>query len=148
MAGLVDVYPYRLNQEPEFLVLERAEGKKYAGQWRMVGGKVEPCEAAWQSGLRELREETGLFPCSFWCVPSINHFYEAATDTLHNIPVFAAEVSAEGAIQLNEEHNTWKWIAHDDVTDFIVWPEQQRLMGIINRILTTQKIIDEWKIPL
>ena len=148
MPGLVDVYPYRLNQEPEFLVLKRAAGKRYAGQWRMVGGKVEGCEAAWQSGLRELREETGLFPRSFWCVPSINHFYEPSTDTLHNIPVFAAKVALDNAIELNDEHTDWEWIKNDDVKSFILWPEQQRLIGIINRILTTQKIVDEWKIPL
>lgn len=148
MPGLVDVYPYRLNQEPEFLILKRAEGKQYAGQWRMVGGKVEACEAAWQSGLRELREETSVFPQSFWCVPSINHFYEAASDTLHHIPVFAAEIKTDASIGLNHEHQACQWIPYLHAADFIVWPEQLRLMGIINRILTTQKIIDDWKIPL
>ncbi|MFB6274223.1 MAG: NUDIX domain-containing protein, partial [Salinibacter sp.] len=45
---VVDVYPYREQSvNPEFLLLRRASGTEYAGQWRMVGGKIEPDEAAW-----------------------------------------------------------------------------------------------------
>lgn len=148
MATLVDVYPYRWEQqEVRFLILKRAEQKPYAGQWRMVGGKVEGCEAAWQSGLRELREETGLFPQLFWTVPSVNSFYDARADTVHQIPVFAAEVK-QAEIALDEEHTDWKWITIGAVKNHILWPEQQRLMTLIHTILTNQKILSEWKIPL
>ena len=148
MPSLVDVYPYRLNESPEFLILKRAHGKQYAGQWRMIGGKIESCEAAWQSGLRELREETGLFPETFWTVPSVNQFYEAATDTLHHIPVFAAKVAADAIINLDEEHLEFKWIQSAELNTFIHWPEQQRLITLIHQILKSQKVLDEWKIPL
>lgn len=149
MPELVDVYPYRLaGEDPEFLILKRAEGKKYAGQWRMVAGKVESCEAAWQSGLRELREETGLFPDMFWSVPSINQFYSAERDQIHHIPVFAAKISPNKSITLDDEHTSFDWIESADVSTFIQWTEQQRLITLINTILTTQKVLDEWKIPL
>lgn len=148
MASLVDLYPYRMQDEPEFLLLKRAPEKLYSGQWRMIGGKVENCEAAWQSGLRELREETGLFPKLYWSVPSINQFYEPATDQLHHIPVFAAEVSVNNSIHLNEEHTEWRWFKINETEGIINWPEQQRLLSLINQILTSQQIVDEWKIPL
>ena len=75
---VVDVYPYRLDENhlPEFLLVRRAAGLVYAGQWRMIGGKVDAGETAWQAALRELREETGLTPTRFWSLPSVNHFYE------------------------------------------------------------------------
>lgn len=149
MPELVDVYPYRISGEnPEFLILKRNEGKKYAGQWRMVAGKVESCEAAWQSGLRELREETGLFPEIYWSVPSINQFYSVESDRIHHIPVFAAQISPQKSITLDDEHSQFDWIESDDVSTFIDWPEQQRLIILINTILTTQKVLEEWKIPL
>lgn len=149
MADLVDVYPYQLEvDEPEFLILKRADDKQYAGQWRMVAGKVENCEAAWQSGLRELREETGLFPDIFWSVPSINQFYEASTDSIHHIPVFAAQIGANKTITINEEHTEYKWIDKSQIASFVQWPEQQRLMLLIDKILTTQNVLEDWKIPL
>lgn len=148
MPSLVDVYPYRLNGSPEFLILKRAVDKQYASQWRMVGGKVASCEAAWQTGLRELREETGLFPQTFWTVPSLNQFYEAANDTIYHIPVFAAEVASDAAINLNEEHSEFKWIESAEANTLIHWPEQQRLITLINKILTSQQIVDDWKISL
>ena len=149
MAAPVDVYPYRLTKgTPEFLVLKRAADKKYSGQWRMVGGKKEGCETAWQSGLRELREETGIFPIKYWAVPSLNHFYDPEDDVIHHIPVFAAEVDGGHAITLDEEHTDFKWIDHAKVDAHIHWPEQQRLMALIRSILTDKTILNEWEIPL
>lgn len=148
MATLVDVYPYRWHRERlRFLLLKRAADKRYAGQWRMVGGKVEGCEAAWQSGLRELREETGLFPALFWSVPSVNTFYEARQDTVHHIPVFAAEVDSD-EIALDDEHTDYAWISSHQITDYVAWPEQRRLLSLIHTILMDQKVLTAWKIPL
>ena len=86
---VVDVYPYRrATDEPEFLLLRRSADAAYAGQWRMVGGKIEPGEAAWQAALRELREETGLAPAALWSVPSANVFYEWRREGKLKIPYY------------------------------------------------------------
>lgn len=70
-----DVYPYRKTSvNPEFLLLRRAPDTEYAGQWRMVGGKIKADEAAWETGLREVKEETGQTPTRFWALPSLNAF--------------------------------------------------------------------------
>ena len=149
MAALVDVYPYRfIDSAPEFLILKRAKGKEYSGQWRMVGGKIEGCETAWQCGLRELREETGIFPETYWAVPSLNQFYEPEKDIIHHIPVFAAGLGSNHSVKLDDEHNDYMWIKRNTVSKFIHWPEQQRLITLINTILVDNHILDEWKIPL
>jgi len=63
---VVDVYPYRDESvNPEFLLLHRAPDTVHAGQWRMVGGKIEDGEAAWETALREVEEETGHAPTQF-----------------------------------------------------------------------------------
>jgi len=131
---VVDVYPYRQSGgATEFLLLRRAAGVAYAEQWRMVGGKIEPGEAAWQAALRELREETGRDPVRAWTVPSVNAFYEWQTDQLNLIPAFAAELDADPA--LDDEHTAFAWLPAEDAASRLHWPEQRRLLHLIDALL-------------
>lgn len=151
MKKLIDVYPYRLqNGQPYFLIFKRSSEKIYAGQWRMVGGKVKKGEQSWEAALRELKEETGLKPVKFWTIPSINQFYEAKTDAILSIPAFAAELDNDSDIQLDEEHSEFKWVSIDGIQPYISWPEQRRLMKLTYDILTDQflDILPEWIIEI
>jgi dATP pyrophosphohydrolase len=132
---LVDVYPYRIGtgREVEYLLLRRAASIVYAGDWRMVGGKIERGETAWQAALRELEEETGLTPACLWVVPSVNSFYEWETDRVHQIPAFAAEL--DGDPVLNHEHDAFVWLSAEDATGRLVWPEQRRLLRLVGSSL-------------
>lgn len=145
---LVDLYPYRLNSGvPQFLMMKRAAGKIYEGQWRMVGGKVQKDETYWQAARRELDEETSLPVIKFWSVPSLNHFYEAKTDAILFIPAFAAEVPPHAEPKLDDEHIAHEWMTREACEKVIVWPEQKRLLGIIEQIVISNQIADEWVIP-
>ena len=131
---VVDVYPYRMQSDvPELLLLRRANNVSYAGAWRMVGGKIESEETAWQAALRELREETGMTPGRFWTIPSLNQFYEWQHDRVNLIPAFAAEV--DGRPVLNHEHDTFEWLSVEDATRRLHWPEQQRLVHLLISML-------------
>jgi dATP pyrophosphohydrolase len=110
----------------------------------MVGGKLENDETAWQAGLRELLEETGCQPVQYWTVPSLNHFYEAKHDRLMLIPVFAAELNDDDDILLNEEHDSCRWLQRDEAEQVMIWPEQIRLIALIDQILRFKTIPDEW----
>lgn len=147
MKKLIDVYPYKIDEgKPHFLIFKRSSKKIYANQWRMVGGKVQKGEESWRAALRELKEETGLEPVQFWCIPSVNQFYEAKTDFVHTIPAFAAEIDNNAPIKLDEEHTEFKWIGIEEVENYIPWPEQRRLMQLTCDILTNQtyQILSEW----
>ncbi|HKL17404.1 MAG TPA: NUDIX domain-containing protein [Halalkalibaculum sp.] len=144
---LVDVYPYRSKAaDIEFLIVKRSSHKIYAGQWRMVGGKIEEDELAWEAGLRELKEETKQVPELFWVIPSINHFYNHRSNKIELIPAFAAKLNFRSQVELNEEHTEYKWIEHKEVENYLPWPEQKRLLKLTHYILSNQQILEDWKI--
>ncbi|MEM1056428.1 MAG: NUDIX pyrophosphatase [Bacteroidota bacterium] len=144
---VVDVYPYRQRGGTrEFLVLRRAEGHAYAGAWRMVGGKIDPGETAWEAALRELREETELTVRRFWSLPSVNTFYEWHRDTVALAPAFAAEV--EGAVTLCDEHDALAWLPAETAATRLGWPEQRRLLLLADALLRDGSLSPAWEIPV
>jgi len=131
---VVDVYPYRHQSvNPEFLLLHRAPTATYAGQWRMVGGKIEDEEAAWETGLREVEEETGHTPTQFWTLPSVNAFYEWRADRINLAPAFAAALPDDPT--LNDEHDAFAWLPAREAAERLNWPEQKRLLRLADRLL-------------
>ena len=131
---VVDVYPYREQSvNPEFLVLRRAPETVHAGQWRMVGGKIESGEAAWQTALREVKEETGHAPTHVWTIPSVNAFYEWQDDRINLIPAFAATLPADPV--LDDEHDAFAWLPAQEAARRLAWPEQQRLLRLADRLV-------------
>jgi len=134
VVRVVDVYAYRLEGDrPRFLLLRRAPGVSYAGQWRMIGGKIRRGEAAWQTALREIEEETGQQPRRLWVVPSLNAFYEWQHDRVNLIPAFAAELADDPV--LNDEHDAFAWLDEEEAVARLPWPEQQRLLRLTARLL-------------
>jgi dATP pyrophosphohydrolase len=131
---VVDVYPYREQSvNPEFLLLHRAPGTTYAGQWRMVGGKIEGEEAAWETARREVREETGHPPTQFWTIPSVNAFYEWQADRINLIPAFAAALPDDPV--LDDEHDAFAWLPAREAARRLAWPEQERLLRMADQLL-------------
>lgn len=131
---VIDVYPYRhTSVNPEFLLLRRADDTTYAGQWRMVGGKIQADEAAWEAGLREVQEETGLSPDRFWALPSVNTFYEWQADRVNLAPAFAAALS--GTPTLDDEHVDHTWLPAREAVERLQWSEQARLLRLTDQML-------------
>jgi 8-oxo-dGTP diphosphatase len=50
------------NQQGEFLLASRPQGKPWAGWWEFPGGKIEVGESAEHALIRELQEELGITP--------------------------------------------------------------------------------------
>jgi dATP pyrophosphohydrolase len=148
LPRLVDVYPYRMvDGKPRFLLLRRSENVMYAGQWRMIGGKVNTGETSISAAFREFREETSVTPIFAWVVPSINAFYDPQADQIRYIPAFAFECGAD-QLQLNHEHNTYEWLTISDAVQRLGWYEQQRILQLVNDILTTNTVLAEWHLSV
>lgn len=142
---LVDVYPYRyFGEELQFLLLKRATGRIYEGQWRMVAGKVAGGERRSNAALRELREELGTEPVRFWAVPAVNHFYDAESDEFRLVAAFAAELPENCTITLNHEHVDFQWVSEKEAGKMVIWPEQIKMIGYISAILKMNEIPDVW----
>lgn len=147
VVRVVDVYVYRdrPSAAPDFLLLRRAEGRAYARQWRMVGGKIEPGEAAWQAALREVREEVGRAPVRCWALPSVNTFYEWQEDRVNVVPAFAVQI--EGDPVLDDEHDAWEWLPAPAAAARLRWPEQERLLRLAAALLE-QEVLPQWEVAL
>lgn len=146
MSRLIDVYPYQKDDTNNLslLILKRSTDVRYARQWRMVGGKTEENEKLYDAALRELQEETGVSPLLFWSIPSVNQFYDHETDSVHQIPAFGAEIAPDADITLNHEHSEHKWISTEEIDDYILWPEQRRLMKLLAKIVKENNLLEEW----
>ena len=145
MIRLVDVYPYRKEQgEVKFVIFKRSQDVIYSGQWRMVGGKVKGEERAYEAAMRELNEETALKPMLLWTLPSVNTFYDRHADAIRHVPVFGAEIDPHSEIDLNHEHSEYQWISEKQIESYISWPEQRRLMRLLQKIILNNEILDDW----
>lgn len=144
---VVDVYVFRRTAEgARWLLLRRAPDRLYAGTWRMIGGKIEPGETAWQAALRETREETGREPIALWALPSVNAFYEWHEDRLTLAPAFAAEVVDDPV--LNAEHDACAWLDAEAAAARLAWPEQQRLIRLAADLVAREAFASELRVPL
>lgn len=147
----VDVYPYRRvsGSVTDWLVARRALGHAYAGTWRMVGGRVETGEAAWETALRELAEETGWRPGrglrQLWTLPSVNAHYDWAADRVVLAPAFAAEVKGDPV--LNDEHDAAAWLPAELAAARLAWPEQARLLRLAATLAEVERP-ESWFVPV
>ena len=62
-------------------------------------------KTAWQTALREIREETGLTVTRLFSADCNEQFYEAGRNTFTVVPVFVAYVDSSQAVNLNAEHS-------------------------------------------
>lgn len=120
----------------QYLVLRRAENRSDAGRWRIVTGKIEVGETAWQAALRELREETTLEAQRLFAVPYINQFYEWQHDRTNAIPVFLAIIPADAPIALDDEHVESRWLIFRDAVAALSWPAMRDGLRVADAVLT------------
>ncbi|MBK9099671.1 MAG: NUDIX pyrophosphatase [bacterium] len=122
----------------EFLLLKRSEGQPYPGLWQMVTGKIKQNEKAYQTALREIKEETGLVPVQLWVAPTVNSFYEPKDEYICLLPVFAARVEAD-EIKLSKEHTEYQWVDKSTAQRFLAWEGQRKAVQIIEDYFLNEK---------
>lgn len=144
VCRVIDCHVFnRKDRIPRYLLMQRAGDVIYAGSWRMIGGKIEKGEKAYETAVRELKEETGLSPARLWAVPYTNNFYEASNDRVNIIPVFAAEVHSQNVI-LSEEHAAFRWVTFEEAKELLPWPAQIEGLRIIHEFIVTEKMVSQF----
>jgi len=127
---------YRTEEGPLYLLLRRSKDVIYPDSWRMVGGKIEAGEKAYETAVRELKEETGLRAERLWAVPYTNSFYEASHDRINLIPVFAAEVVSQ-EVHLSREHQSCEWMTYDEAWRALPWPAQREGLRLVQEYIVS-----------
>lgn len=87
------------------LLLQKQYGK-HAGRWGLVGGTACEDESAWQSLMREIKEEIGEVPDIKKTLP-IEKF--VSYDNVFNFTTYFCVVNEEFIPTLSKEHIAWGW---------------------------------------
>ncbi|MGB7287522.1 MAG: NUDIX domain-containing protein [Salaquimonas sp.] len=125
IASLVAVR--KTEAQYEVLLLKRTQ--TLIGEWCQVAGSIEEGEAAWQTALRELNEETGLKPTALYSADTCEQFYEADHDAITIAPVFVAFIDNAAKVSLNHEHSEYRWVGFEEAMDLVSFGGQRRVLG-------------------
>ena len=133
---VVDCYVYfQKAKEVEFLLLKRNKNKLYEHLWQGVAGKIEKDEKAWETAVRELKEETGLAPKKMFVADHVSRFYEKHKGRMNLVPVFGIEVDSKD-VTISDEHIDYKWLDFEEAFDTLIWNGQKKgLQTVYNMLL-------------
>lgn len=144
--GVSVVILRELDKKFETLLLRRR--KPIEGVWYQVGGHIEKNETAWQAALRELKEETGFTPISFYSADYLEQFYSFADNQVQIVPTFVAYVASNLEVHLNDEHSTCEWISIEQAIDYLAFPGQKKLFNHIKEFFVDRVPNELLKIEL
>ena len=140
ISNLVEVHIFRETENGiEFLLLKRAADQIYPGVWQMVSGKINDNEKAFETSIREIKEETGLTPEKMWTAPKVNSFYSGVSDTICLIPVFAALVAKDSSLIISNEHCEYIWVNPRKAKKLLAWDGQRRAIDLIEEYYLNEK---------
>ncbi|WP_288429344.1 NUDIX domain-containing protein [uncultured Agrobacterium sp.] len=98
------------------------------GEWCQIVGKIEAGEKAWEAGLREVYEETGLSCNQLYSADICEQFYEADRDSISILPVFVGFVDADAQVVINEEHSEFRWVSFETALTMVTFSGQRNVL--------------------
>ena len=118
--------------QPRMLLLRRSKHPLF-GEWCHVAGGIENGETAWQTAVREIREETGLTIARLYSADYNEQFYEAGRNIFTIVPVFVAYVDSSQAVRLNTEHSEFRWVTIAEAQSLVTFGGQRRVYEEVRR---------------
>lgn len=132
ISNLIEAHIFReQNGLLEFLLLKRSPDQYYPNIWQMVTGKIKENETAYNTALREIKEETSLVPEKFWVAPNVNSFYSSDKDYICLLPVFAAKVKFDSKVIISKEHSEYEWLSPEEAKKLLAWDGQRKSVDVI-----------------
>ena len=141
VSKYIECYVYKkFGKKLKYLLLKRSNSKEpFPGIWQIVTGKMEEGEKAFETALREVKEETGLNPVSVFVAQRVNEFYTPHNNRIYLIPVFIAEVESE-YVTLSVEHIKYKWLRFNKAYKKIHWQNQKEIFKQVNKSLKNENL--------
>jgi dihydroneopterin triphosphate diphosphatase len=115
----------------EFLQLQRTRADFLGGTWQTIYGTSNPGESPAAAAIRELREETGLVPLELYQLNDVDVFYIASHDTMWHCICYCAIVNPTAKIQMNSEHDAFRWLSAETAREQFMWPGNRRAVDEI-----------------
>jgi len=141
VSKYIECYIYKkFSDGIKYLLLKRSPEKKpYPGIWQIVTGNIKKNEKAFETAIRELKEETGLSPVHLFTLPNITQFYMPQNDTINIITLFLAEVKSSKVI-ISPEHSEFLWLDYPSAHNKIYWLNQKKILIDIQKILKNKDL--------
>ncbi|KIC12069.1 NUDIX hydrolase [Leisingera sp. ANG-M1] len=110
----------------QVLLLKRTQ--TLAGEWSQVSGRIEGEEKAWETALRELKEEAGLEAERLFATDICETYYGVTQNVINIAPVFVAFVSETAEVALNFEHSAYHWAGFEEAGEMVPYGGQRRTL--------------------
>lgn len=118
--------------ERPFLLMRRGlDEPDFPGLWQQVSGGIHEGEAAWQTAVREVREEAGLQVRRLYSGDCVETFYDPGGDCVMMLVVFVAFVAADAAVTLSPEHDRFEWMNLDAARRRVSFRQQKSCLEMV-----------------
>lgn len=120
--------------DSKLLMLKRT--KERSGYWQPVCGGIETSELAYETAIREVSEETGITNYEYIeKLPFEFKYQEPKNGIEMNMEdvCFLMIINTKYDIRLSNEHEHYKWIKFDEVSDLTNWEPIIKVCDYLNK---------------
>lgn len=143
--GIAVVLLKKFNDKYKVLLMKRAE-EILNDAWCYIGGGIEVGERAWESALREIREETGIVNVSLYSANICEQFYGVIEEFIYIAPVFVGYVDESENVVLNNEHKEFQWLSFAEARERATLPGNEQVLEHIEKYFVKRVPLDLLKV--
>ncbi|MEI6519818.1 MAG: hypothetical protein WCO98_07230 [bacterium] len=126
----------RSSGKPLYLVLHRSPDATEGNTWQLLRGIIPTGLSSLQSALNSLTTHTGFNPMYVWAPNYIHSEYDAITDSISHLPVFAIEVAQQRPV-LSADFSDSRWVTAEQAIELLRLTGQRSALKAINDDIVT-----------
>ncbi|MCM3617664.1 NUDIX domain-containing protein [Sutcliffiella horikoshii] len=137
-TGVATVLLKRIENEYKVLLLRRATSN-LKDVWCYIGGSIEGDEKAWESALREVKEEKGISNVALYTSNKFDYIYSPKENFIYLAPVFVGCVEGDKEVTLNYEHSEFRWLSFSEAIATVTLPGNDEVLMSIEKHFAIRK---------